>query len=127
MTMSGIKTKAGGFTLIEVLVAVSILAIGLAGIMEGYRNILAAYGRARLSMEGVSLLEEKMIDQELLLKAGIVSGGGAGGSEGGWNWSTQTETTEVEGFYEIKGEVQGEGRTGTITLYRYVGAQSFLR
>lgn len=116
---SGIGNKRG-FTLIEVLLSVSLLAIGLASILGGYREILGAYGRARLSMVGLNLLEEKMAEQELEIRGGPFTGGLLNGKEGSWNWSTQTVETGQGGWYEIKGEVRGTGKAGAITLYRYV-------
>ena len=109
-----------GFTLIEVLLSVSLMAVGMAAVLGGYREILGAYGRVRLLSEGINLLEEKMIDRELEIKTGSAGAGSDSGREKTWNWSTVTKATEQEGWYEITGEIQGEGRSGKISLYRYV-------
>lgn len=109
-----------GFTLVEVLLSVSLLAIGLAGVLEGYRNILGVYGRARLLMTGLSLLEEKMGEQEIEIRGGSSAEGSNSGNEGDWNWSIQTSNTNQKEWYEVKGEVWGKQKTGSVTLYRHV-------
>lgn len=109
-----------GFTLIEVLFSVVILAVGLASVLGGYGRILETYRRAHLLMGGVNLLEGKMIDQELEIRGGHGVGGSLSGKDGSWIWSTQTKAASLEGWYEITGKVQGEGRAGTITLNSYV-------
>lgn len=108
------------FTLIEVLFSVVLLAIGLASVLGGYGRILDSYKRARLLTDGLTLLEEKMIDQELEIRGGHGAGGSLGGKEKLWVWSTQTKAASLEGWYEIKGEVHAEGRAGQIILYSYV-------
>lgn len=100
--------------------SVAILGVGLAGVMDVYRAILGSYGRARFSIGGLSLLEEKMIDQELQVRGRGNLGGSDSGAEGSWQWSTRTAGTAQEGWYEIKGQVQGKGKVGTLTLFRYV-------
>lgn len=110
----------GGFTLVEVLLAVAILAIGLTGVLGGYGVLLENYRKGRLLTEGTHLLGEKMTDRELEIRGGQASTGHASGKEGSWNWSTDTSESNQEGWYEIKGEVRGEGRTGTITLHHFV-------
>lgn len=113
-------TGKNGFTLIEVLLSVSLLAIGLAAVLVGYREILGSYKRSRLLIEGVGILEEKMADQEIEIRGGDFAGGFLQGKDGAWIWSTQTKESGQEGWYEIKGEIRGEGRAGTIKLDRYV-------
>ncbi len=109
-----------GFTLVEVLLSVSLLAIGLASVLEGYRNILGVYGRARLLMAGLSLLEEKMGGREIEIRGGPFTEGSLSGKEGDWNWFIQTSDTNQKEWYEVKGEVWGERKPGAITLYRYI-------
>ncbi len=109
-----------GFTLVEVLLSISILAVCMAGVLGGYRNILGVYGKARLSMAGLSLLEEKMGEQEIDIRGGLLANDYFSGKEGDWNWSVQTSKAAQRNWYEVKGKVWGEKKTGDITLYRYV-------
>ena len=126
----GARGADPGFTLIEVLVAVSLLAVGLAGILGTYQGILGSYKKARLLTDGLHLLEERITDQELEIRGGKGGGGLSNGEEGLWSWSTQTKETGHEGWYEIRGDLRpqrgplgGEGGGETITLYRYVRYQ----
>lgn len=122
-TPSPCQLNSRGFTLIEVLVAVSLLAVGLAGILGTYQGILGSYKKARLLTDGLHLLEERITDQELEIRGGKGGGGLSNGKEGLWSWSTQTKETGHEGWYEIRGDLLGEGGGETITLYRYVRYQ----
>lgn len=116
---SGIGNKTG-FTLIEVLLAVSIIAIGLASVLGGYRVLLDGYKKGSLLMEGVSFLEERMTDREIEIRGSGLVGGSTGGNDGPWAWSTNVAGTEKDGWYEIKGEVRREGGKGKVSLFRYV-------
>ena len=114
------KGGQGGFTLIEVLVAVSIMAIGLGSILGGYRVLLDGYKKGLLLMEGVSFLEERMTDREIEIRGGAGTGGSPGGSEPPWIWSAEVKETGKDNWYEVRGEISREGKGGKITLFRYV-------
>ena len=69
-----------GFTLIEVLVAVSILAIGLVGILRAYSTATTTMERAQYDMDAVYLLKIGMgqIEEKALTEGEIVPGVSSG-------------------------------------------------
>ncbi len=80
-----------GFTLIEVVLAVAILAFGIVGVIHAYGISVRALSAEQKVMDTIFLLGKKMADVELesLMKDGVVSGvsrGKFGGFDGvGWN------------------------------------------
>lgn len=63
------KIRANGFTLLEVMVAMAILAIGTAGVMQIFSTSLKGIGKSDLYTEGTiiarSLIEAEMLKTEL--------------------------------------------------------------
>ena len=65
-----------GFTLIEVLLAVSILAIGLVGILRAYATSTSAMEKSQYDMDAVFLLKTAMgqMEEKALTEGNIVPG-----------------------------------------------------
>lgn len=65
-----------GFTLIEVLLTVSILAVGLVGVLRAYATSTNAMERSQYDLDAVFLLKEKMgqIEEKALIQGGMVPG-----------------------------------------------------
>jgi len=65
-----------GFTLIEVLLAVSILAIGLVGVLRAYATSTTAMERIQYDMNAVVLLKIAMgqIEEKAIIQGDIVPG-----------------------------------------------------
>lgn len=103
---SGLYAREG-FTLIEVLLTVSILAIGLTGVLRSYAAAVNVLGVSQENVDAVSLLKQKMaeIEQTALEEEGIQSGMSAKGefqeafSEFQWEWETQPAS--MEGLNEV--------------------------
>ena len=70
-----------GFTLIEVLLAVSILAIGLVGVLRSYSTSTNAMERALYDMDAVFLLKKVMgqIEEQAIVRGGSIVPGGESG------------------------------------------------
>lgn len=117
------KGGQGGFTLIEVLVAILLLSVGLVWIVEGYGSILNATRKAQRMNDGGWVLHEKMAEQELDIRVGRTFEGRLSGQEGAWKWSTEVKQTEKKGWYELSGEVSRKGDEGTISHITYVRDQ----
>ncbi|MFH0986381.1 MAG: type II secretion system protein [Candidatus Omnitrophota bacterium] len=98
-----------GFTLLEVIVAVSILAIGLVGVLRAYATSASAMEKVQYEMDGVFLLktamgkiEEKAVTQGILLP-GVSSGEFTSAEEeslglksaGLWRWSQEVQKMDL--------------------------------
>lgn len=72
----GNEDQVSGFTLIEVLLAVSILAIGLVGVLRVYATSTTAMEKAQYDMDSVFLLKTAMgqIEEKALTHGDIVPG-----------------------------------------------------
>ncbi|MFH1199365.1 MAG: type II secretion system protein [Candidatus Omnitrophota bacterium] len=105
--MSEIGNKKSGFTLIEVLLAVAIFSIGIAGILVSYVHLLDAL---RLSQETICanyLLKEVMIqvEEESLEGPGLLEGvkeGNFGAPYLDYRWIREITASGEVGLNQIK-------------------------
>jgi prepilin-type N-terminal cleavage/methylation domain-containing protein len=69
-----------GFTLIEVMVAVSILAVGLVGVLRAYATSATAMEKVQYEMDAVFLLKTVMgrIDEKAITQGALLSGTSSG-------------------------------------------------
>ena len=104
-----------GITLVEVLLAVVVLSVGLAGVLRAYAASIGALEVSRETVVAIELLKEKMADveQEMIEQGGISAGSASGGFDGksvDYNWAWGTTTTAQEGLYELTmSVVRGDG------------------
>ena len=74
-----------GFTLIELMIAVTILAFGLVGVIRAYVVMIDVLENADYRLEAVSVLENKMAELEMkAIEAGNVPAGTTGGKLKMW-------------------------------------------
>jgi general secretion pathway protein I len=69
-----VKRRAAGFTLLEVMVAVAILALSLSVLLTFQGNTMIASGRQERLTVATMLAREKMVEVELELEAGMQKG-----------------------------------------------------
>lgn len=94
-----------GFTLLEVMIATSIMAIGIVGALELFSGSLKLAGDADHQSKA-TVLARSLVDEELwrdVLEDSVRSG-----SEGGFSWSVTTHPVEREllGREEDPGEFE---------------------
>jgi general secretion pathway protein I len=84
MVSARLRRWEGGFTLIEVLVALAILGISLTAIYEAFGIGLRNERQSRLYQEAVDLAEARLAQVGTELPAGV---GQWSGEEGGFHWT----------------------------------------
>ena len=91
-----------GFTLLEVLVAVMILAISVTAILSQFSVGMEAGSRSRDITEAVLHAKEKL--EELKAFADTDQGGGSGAFDDGYTWQAQVSLEELPAKESESGE-----------------------
>ena len=104
------KTRARGFTLLEVLVAVAILAIAMVAILKANVQSLDKLTRSRETNTASLLAASKLAEVEA---AGAANWrelqGDFGEDYPDYTWEVETSSTEVEGLIRVAVSVQRAG------------------
>jgi len=104
------KTGAQGFTLLEVLVAVAILAIAMVAILKANVQSLDTLTKSRETSTASLLAASKLAEIEA---AGVVNWNDLRGDFGedypDYIWEVETSSTEVEGLVRVVVVVQRSG------------------
>jgi len=108
MFISRISDK--GFTLIEVLLTITILAVGIIGVLRAYATSVNALEVAQCSLDAVYLLKEKMadIDQYIIENSGIPTGVTKGEFEGKYDkfkWESEISRLDLD-IEDLKEELK---------------------
>lgn len=104
---AGTKVLRGHpFTLVEVMVAVTVLAFGMVGVVAAYHRAAFSLGRAQESIAAYALLREKMgtVEEDAREENGLAHGRFTGtfiGAQRGFGW----QLTVLEGPFEKTDEV----------------------
>jgi prepilin-type N-terminal cleavage/methylation domain-containing protein len=101
-----------GFSLVEVMVAILILGVGIAGLTEGIATALRSARESQLV--GAAMLEAEGVI-ELLRAEGYVSDGTTEGDCSPalkpHRWTRTVSATDLEGLHDVEVRVE-DGRTG---------------
>jgi len=119
-----VKRKEG-FTLVEVLLTVTILAIGIIGVLRAYAVSVNSLGIGQENIDAVCLLKEKMseIEQDALKQKGILpetSTGEFGGNFADYKWELDIKPSTLDSLNEVKLTVFHKESTRKFTLWTYV-------
>jgi prepilin-type N-terminal cleavage/methylation domain-containing protein len=114
-----------GLTLVEILLAVVILSIGVAGVLRAYAGSVHILEISQENIEAMSLLKEKMSDlqQEMIEEGGVSAGSSTGNFEGDFSnyaWELAVQPTLKEGLHELDLVVYHPDRTRKFSLTTYV-------
>jgi len=105
-----IRNRALGFTLLEVLVAVAILAIAMVAILKANVQSLDTLTRSRETSTASLLAASKLAEVEA---AGVANWSELQGDFAedypDYTWEVETSSTEVEGLVRVAVIVQREG------------------
>lgn len=116
--------RTGGFTLIEVLIAVVVLSVGIVLVLQGMHGALAAWDGGVERMRSAMLVQEKLEQLRLAVQvAGEVPSSGRGRFEppfADYRWQVERETVALPGMapgsgvlHELLCTVWREGRERT--------------
>ena len=75
-----LKTRQSGFTILEVMIAISILAIGLLAVFSGQNMAIRGNDRASHLTEGMTLAQDKMEELLALPYDSVTTGSGTQGN-----------------------------------------------
>lgn len=92
-----------GFSLIEVMVAVFILAVAVVGLTRGLTTALGSSKDAELYSMAVQLAESRI---EFLRADGPFHDGESEGTSAGYTWKQSITTTGTAGLHEVKVEIE---------------------
>jgi general secretion pathway protein I len=91
-----------GFTLLEVMVAVAIIAIALTALLGSHSQSISLAGEAKFYTNAALLAQKKMAELELEGFDDLVSESGDFGEEfPGYRWEVKVDDADFEGFEEI--------------------------
>ena len=118
-------TTKKGLTLIEVMLAVSVLSIGIVGVLRAYASSIATLETGQYNIDAVNLLKQKMADvQQMLLEQGTkASQGESGNFEDIYQdflWSWEIRPTGTEHLNELELTVSHNYNPRTISVKTYV-------
>lgn len=100
------KRKSRGFTLLEVMVAISILAIALTVLLGNQSQSLQLAEESRFAFTASLLMKEKLADFQLSGEQLYNSEGDFGDEQPGYNWSVEVDTPDFEDYPALIGVEQ---------------------
>ena len=114
-----------GFTLLEVMIAMAILAITLVVVFQSQSQSISMAGRARFETTASLLAQSKMAEIEAADPENVVSDSGDFGDDfPDYSWRVDVTETEIELLKKIEVQVVNERMTSNnsyrLALYRFV-------
>ncbi|MBE9504991.1 MAG: type II secretion system minor pseudopilin GspI [Proteobacteria bacterium] len=112
-----------GFTLLEVMIAMSILAITLVVVFQSQSQSISMAGRARFETTAALLAQSKMAEIEAANPENVVSDSGNFGDDfPDYSWQVDVTETEIEVLKKIEVKVVNDKMTSNnsfrLVLYR---------
>lgn len=109
-----------GFTLIEVMTAVVILAIGIVGVLQAYAGSIATLEVGQFNINAVNLLKQKMSDIEQIILEQEEPPKSDSGTDGDFLWKWDIMSTGTEGLNALTLSVSHLYNPRTFELNTYV-------
>ena len=105
-TTYDIRHTKRGFTLIEIMLAITILTIGIIGVLRAYIISVNTLEAGQNSIDAVCLLKEKMaeIEQVVMEEGGISPGTSSGKFEDefeGFRWELEVKPGPIKSLNEV--------------------------
>jgi general secretion pathway protein I len=116
-------SKKNGFTLLEVMIAMAILAITLVVVFQSQSQSISMAGSARFETTAALLAQSKMAEIEAANPENVVSDSGDFGDDfPDYSWKVDVTETEIELLKKIEVKVVNERMTSNnsfrLVLYR---------
>jgi general secretion pathway protein I len=120
--------RQGGFTLLEVMVAVAIIAIGLTALLGSHSQSISLAGEANFNTTAALLAQKKMAELELSGFGGLSYDTGDFGEEfPGYRWEAKISQADFGGIENLEQYIRqidlslnwGESGRNTYTLKLY--------
>ena len=110
-----------GLTLIEVLVAVSILAIGIGGVLQAFAGSVAALEAGQYNVDAVNVIKQKMADvQQMLFEQKEVSLDSENGTFEDFRWEWEIKPTDIQDLNELTLKISHAYNPRTFSVKTYV-------
>jgi len=116
-----------GYLLLEVLVALALMAFGLGAVLSALRVSLSAAERARRLSAATCLAQRKLAEVRALgLKTAGLREGGFGTDWPDYRWRTTVTPVQGHRFYATRVEVywQERSRSRTVTLWSLLAVEA---
>ncbi len=114
---------SSGFTLLEVMVAVAIIAIALVAALGSQSQSVSLANEAKFATTVAFLAQDKMAELEAQDPEDLISDSGAFGEDfPGYRWESEISDVTVEGFGKVSDHVKKIGLTvywGEGNRYQY--------
>jgi general secretion pathway protein I len=110
-------SKPGGFTLLEVLVAIAILAISLTAIYGSQARSLVLASEAQFRITASFLAGMKLAELESGTAGLVNDDGGFGDEYPGYSWKTTVENAVLQDIKEFSG-IETDARKVEVTVSR---------
>lgn len=101
-----INKKQNGFTLLEVMIAISILAIALTALLGNQSQSLRLAEESRFAFTASLLIKEKLADFQIAGEELTSTEGDFGDDYPGYLWSVEVETPDFEDYPALAGAEQ---------------------
>lgn len=88
-----------GFSLIELVIAMTIISLVLVGMVQGVRGSLASVSAAGRTAEAAQVLAGRWAELE---RTGIAEGSGEEELDGGWHWQYTVSRSADPRLYQVE-------------------------
>ncbi len=123
--LKGKMKSSSGFTLLEVMLAMAILAIALVAVFQSQSQSISMVGQARFATTASLLAQSKMAEVETMDPGEINADSGDFGDDfPDYSWKIDVTETQVENVKKIEVTVTNErmrlNNSYRLVLYRYI-------
>ncbi|OPL13384.1 MAG: hypothetical protein AVO39_03700 [delta proteobacterium MLS_D] len=125
---AAVTSRAAGFTLLEVIIAMAVLAVALVAVFQSQSQSVAMLNRSRFETTASLLAKSRMAELEVTISSLLRSDrGGFGDDFPDYSWEVNVEGTPLSGLVKMTVVVTNDRmkrhNTYRLELYRIVSSQ----